>query len=117
MSRKRGGKEGGEGDGGTQKRGPAPSSPDTVGVNKETSTPITSDRNTKTKTTNLNLAEGTKVDDLRTTTSYFDKNWNAIAQQKDGSIQSPEDEFVWLDMFCGAVRDEACEDSETSHRW
>ncbi len=34
-----------------------------------------SDRNTKTKTTNLNLTEGKTVDTLRTT-SYFDVNWN-----------------------------------------
>ncbi len=72
-------KRGDEGDSGTQKRGPAPSPPDAVGVNKKTSTPNTSDRSTKTKTTNLNLAQGTKVDALRTTTSYFDKDWNAFA--------------------------------------
>jgi hypothetical protein len=94
MSRKRGGKEGGEGGSGAQKRGPAPSSPAAVGTNKKTSTPSTSYRNTKTKTTNLNLTQGTKVDALRTVTSYFDKGWNAFAQQKDGSIQSPEDEFA-----------------------
>ncbi len=76
-------KRGDESDSGAQKRGPAPSPPDTVGVNKKTSTPSTSDRSTKTKTTNLNLAQGTKVDALRTTTSYFDKGWN----QKGGSIQ------------------------------
>ncbi len=87
MPRKRGGKEGGEGDSVVQKRGPAPSPPDTVGTNKKTSTPNTSDRSTKTKTNNLNLAQGTKVDALRTATSYFDKGWNAFAQQKDGSIQ------------------------------
>jgi hypothetical protein len=79
MPRKRGAKEGGEGDSGAQKRGPGPSSPDTVGANKKTSTPSTSDRSTKTKTTNLNLVQGTKVDALRTTTSYFDKGWNAFA--------------------------------------
>ena len=65
-------KRGGEGGSDAQKRGPAPSPPDAVGVNKKTSTPITSDRSTKRKTTNLNLAQGTKVDDLRTVTSYFD---------------------------------------------
>ncbi len=45
-----------------------------------TSTPSTSDRNTKTKTTNLNLAQGKTVDALRTTTSYydFDKGWNVF---------------------------------------
>jgi hypothetical protein len=87
MPRKRGGKEDDEGGSDTQKRGPSPSPPDTVGGNKKTSTPSTSDRSTKTKTTNLNLAQGTKVDALRTETSYFDKGWNAFAQQKDGSIQ------------------------------
>jgi hypothetical protein len=43
-----------------------------------TSTPSTSDRSTKTKTTNLNLAQGKTVDALRTTTSYFDKVWNVF---------------------------------------
>ncbi len=79
MRRKCGGKEGGEGGSGAQKRGPAPSPPDTVGANKKTSTPSTSDKSTKTKTTNLNLAQGTTVDALRIATSYFDKGWNAFA--------------------------------------
>ncbi len=96
MSRKRGGKEGGEGGSGTEKRGPAPSPPDTFGVNKKTFTPNTSDRNTKTKTTNLNLTQGTKVDALRTVTSYFDKGWNAFAQQKDGSIQNIPEQIVGI---------------------
>ena len=65
MPRNCGGKEGGEGDSGAQKRGPAPSPPDAVGANKKTSTPSMSDRSTKTKTTNLNLAQGTTVDALR----------------------------------------------------
>ncbi len=46
MPRKRGGKEDGSG---TQKRGPVPSTSDTVGANKKTSTPSTSDRSTETK--------------------------------------------------------------------
>ena len=79
MPRKCGGKEGGEGGSDAQKRGPTPSPPDTVGANKKTSTPSTSDRSTKTKTTNLNLAQGTTVYALRTATSYFDKDWNAFA--------------------------------------
>jgi hypothetical protein len=58
---------GGEGDSGAQKHGPSPSSPDTVGVNNKTFTPRTSDRSNKTKTTNLNLAQGKTVDALRTT--------------------------------------------------
>ena len=88
MPRKRGGKgDSGEDGSGAQKRGPAPSPSDAVGANKKTSTPSTSDRSTKTKTTNLNLVQGTKVDALRTATSYFDKGWNAFAQQKHGSIQ------------------------------
>ncbi len=78
MPRKRGGEDGS----GTQNRGPSPSPPDTVGANKKTSTPSTSDRITKTKTTNLNLTQGTKVDALRTATFYFDKGWNAFAQQR-----------------------------------
>jgi hypothetical protein len=78
MPRKCGGKEGGEGGSGAQKRGPVPSTPDAVGANKKNSTPSTSDRSTKTKTTNLNLAQGTKVDALRTATSYFDKGWNTV---------------------------------------
>jgi hypothetical protein len=81
MSRKRGG----EGSSGAQKRGPSPSPPDTVGANKKISTPRTSDRSHKTKTTNLNLAQGKTVDAERTATSYFDKGWNAFVQQKDGS--------------------------------
>ena len=62
--KKCGGKGGGEDGSGAQKRGPAPSPPDAVGPNKKTSTPSTSDRSTKTKTTNLNLAQGTTVDVL-----------------------------------------------------
>jgi hypothetical protein len=96
MPRKRGGKEGGEVGSDTQKRGPPPSTPDTVGANKKTSTPITSDRSTKTKTTNLNLAQGTKVDALRTVTSYFDKDWNTFEQQKDGSIQWIPEQIVGI---------------------
>ena len=75
MSRKRD-------DEGTQKRGPPASPPDAVGANKKTSTPRTSDRRHKTKTTNLNLAQDKTVDTLRTTTSYFDQGWNAFAQAK-----------------------------------
>jgi hypothetical protein len=96
MPRKREGKEGGDGGSGAQKRGPAPSPPDAVGDNKKTSTPSTSDRSTKTKTTNLNLAQGTTVDALRTATSYFDKGWNAFAQQKDGSIQWIPEQIVGI---------------------
>ncbi len=54
----------------TQKRSPA-SSPDTVGVNKKTSTPSTSDRITKTKTTNLNLT-------LKWKQSMFWEPWRVI---------------------------------------
>jgi hypothetical protein len=73
-------KRGGEGDSGSQKRGLVSSLPDAVGANKKNSTHITSDRNNKTKTTNLNLAQGKTVDARRTATSYFDKGWNAFAQ-------------------------------------
>jgi hypothetical protein len=69
---------------------------DTVGVDKKTSTPNTSDRNTKTKTTNLNLDQGKKVDALRTTTSYFHKGWNVFAQQKDGSMQWIPEQIVGI---------------------
>ena len=75
MSRKSGDEVGS----GTQKHGSTSSPPDTVGVHKKTSTPSTSDRNTKTKTTNLNLAQGKKIDAQRTETSYFDKVWKAFA--------------------------------------
>ena len=75
---------------------PLPSPPDTVGANKKTSTPRTSDRNTTTKTTNLNLTQGTKVDVLRTTTSYFDTGWNVFAHQKDGSIQWIPEQIVGI---------------------
>jgi hypothetical protein len=97
MLRKRGGKEGGEGGNDAQKRGPPPSPTDTVGANKKTSTPNTSDRSSKTNTTNLNLTQGTKVDALRTSTSYFDKSWNVFAQQKDGSIQWIPEQIVGID--------------------
>ena len=44
----------------------------------------------------LNLAQGTKVDALRTATSYFDKGWNAFAQQKDGSMQWIPEQIVGI---------------------
>jgi hypothetical protein len=72
-------KRGGEGGSGAQKRGPSSSPPETVGANKKTSTPRTSDRSHKTKTTNLNLTQGKTVDALRTATSYLDKGSNAFA--------------------------------------
>jgi hypothetical protein len=74
----------------------SPSPPDTVGANKKTSTPRTSDRSHKTKTTNLNLAHFKTVDALRIATSYFDKGWNAFAQQKDGSIQWIPEQIVGI---------------------
>ena len=74
-----------EGDSVAQKRVPA-SSPDAVGVNKKTSTPSTSDRITKTKTTNLNPAQGKTVDVLCTYV-IFDEVWNTFAQQKVVSMQ------------------------------
>jgi hypothetical protein len=36
------------------------------------------------------------VDALRTATSYFDKGWNAFAQQKDGSIQWIPEQIVGI---------------------
>ena len=56
-------KHGGEDGSGTQKHEPV-SSPDTIGAEKETSTSSTSDRNTKTKSTNLYLDQGKTVDVL-----------------------------------------------------
>jgi hypothetical protein len=61
-------------------------------TNKKAFTPSTSDRSTKTKTTNL--AQGKTVDALRTATSYFDVGWNAFAQQKDGSMQWIPEQLV-----------------------
>jgi hypothetical protein len=84
LPRKRAGEVGND----VQKRGTPSPSPDAVGANKKTSIPSTSDRSTKTKTTNLNLTQGKTVDTLRTVTSYFDVDWNAFAEQmKDVSIQ------------------------------
>jgi hypothetical protein len=60
------------------------------------STPSTSDRSTKTKTTDLNLAQGKTFDALRTATSYFDAGWNAFAQQKDGSMQWIPEQIVGI---------------------
>ena len=88
-------KSGGEGGSGAQNRAPVPS-PDTVDANKKTSTPSTSDRSTKTKTTNVNLDQDKTVDTLRTSTSYFDADWNAFAEQKDGSIQWIPEQIVWI---------------------
>ena len=72
MPRKRGGKgDSGEGGSGAQKRGPGPSPPDAVSAQQEdlhTQLGVevfllsTSDRSSKTKTTNLNLDQVTKVD-------------------------------------------------------
>jgi hypothetical protein len=56
--------------------------------------PNTSDRSAKTKTTNLNFAQGTKVDALRTTTSYFHTVWNAFVQNQDGSMQWIPEQIV-----------------------
>jgi hypothetical protein len=118
--RKRGGKEDGEDGSGAQKFGPVPSPSDTVGSNKnkKTSTPITSDRITKTKTTNLNLTQGTKVDALRTETSYFDKGWNAFAQQKDGSIQWIPEQIVGIgEDFHSQVDDDKVKKTVYRVRW
>jgi hypothetical protein len=38
------------------------------------------------------------VDALRTVTSYFDKGWNAFAQQTDGSIQWIPEQIVGIVM-------------------
>ena len=118
MPKKCGGKAGGEGGSGAQKRGPAPSPPDAVGANKKTSTPSTSDRSTKTKTTNVNLAQGTKVEALRTATSYFDKGWNAFAQQKDGSMQLIPEQIVGIgEDFHSQVDDDKVKTTLYKVRW
>ena len=111
-------KRGDEGGSRAQKRGPASSPSDAVGANKKTSTPSTSDRSTKTKTTNLNLAQGTKVDALRTATSYFDKGWNAFAQQKDGSIQWIPEQIVGIgEDFNSQVDDDKVKTTLYKVRW
>ncbi len=111
-------KRGGEGGSGAQKRGPSPSPPDTVGSNQETSTPRTSDSSHKTKTTNLNLSQGKTVDPLRTTTSYFDKGWNAFAQQKDGSIQWIPKQIVGIgEDFHSQVDDDEVKTTLYNVRW
>ena len=90
----------------------------TVGANKKTSTPSTSDRSTKTKTTNLNLTQGTKVDAFRTATSYFDKGWNAFAQQKDGSIQWIPEQIVGIgEDFHSQVDDGKVKTTVCRVRW
>ena len=110
-------KRGGEGGSGTQKRGPAPSL-DAVGVNKKTSTPSTSDRSTKTKTTNLDLAQGKTVDALRTAASYFDAGWNAFAQQKDGSMKWIPEHIVGIgEDFHSQVDDGKVKTTLCKVRW
>ncbi len=55
-------KRGDQGGRDAQKWGPPASSPDAVGANKKTSSPRTSDRSHKTKTTNLNLTQRKTVE-------------------------------------------------------
>jgi hypothetical protein len=52
--------------------------------------------NRKTKTTNLNLVQGKRVDTLRPVTCYFDKDWNAFVEQKDGSMQWISEHIVGI---------------------
>ena len=94
MSRKRGGEVGR----GSQKRVPSPS-PDTVCVNKKTSTPIMSDRSNKTKTTNVNLVQDKTVHTLGTSTSYYSDCWNVFVQKKDDCIK-----FVGEDIIERVIR-------------
>ncbi len=80
--------------------------------------PHTSDRTTKTKTTNLNLTQGTTVDALRTATSYFDKGWNAFAWQKDGSIQWIPEQIVGIgEDFHSQVDDGKVKTTVYKVRW
>ena len=90
----------GKGDSGGQKD-VSVSLTDVVGSKKKSSTPITSDKNTLKKTTNVNLDQGKTVNVLRTTTSYFDDqkfdpDWNAFVQQKDGSMQWIPEQIVGI---------------------
>ena len=55
---------------------------DSVGTKKKTSTPSTSDKITHKKTTDVNLVQGKTIDDLRTSTSYFDTGWNTFASYR-----------------------------------
>jgi hypothetical protein len=110
-------KRGDEDDSDTQKHGPAPS-PDTVGPNKKTSTPSTSDRSTKTKAANLYLTQGKTVDALRTATSYFDVVWNAFAQQKDCSLQWIPEQIVGIgEDFHSQVDDDKVKTTLYKVRW
>jgi hypothetical protein len=54
------------------------------------------DSDTQTKTTNFNLDQGKRVDDLRTSTSYFDKDWNTFTQEKDGSMYWIPEQIVGI---------------------
>jgi hypothetical protein len=104
----------------TQKSAPVASPSDKVGANKKTSTTSTSDKITKTKTTNLNLVQGKKVHALRTATvtSYFDKGWNAFAQEKDGSIQWIPEQIVGIgEDFHSQVDDDKLKTTLYKVRW
>jgi hypothetical protein len=104
----------------TQKSTPVTSPSDKVGANKKTSTTSTSDKITKTKTTNLNLVQGKKVHALRTATvtSYFDKGWNAFAQEKDGSIQWIPEQIVGIgEDFHSQVDDDKLKTTLYKVRW
>ena len=101
----------------TEAHVPVPSS-DTVGTNNQTSTPITSDRNTKTKSNNLNLTQGKTVDTLRTSTSNFDGDWNAFTQQRDGSIQWIPEQIVGIgEDFHSQVDDDKVKTTLCKVRW
>jgi hypothetical protein len=79
---------------------------------------ITLDRSHKTKTTHLNLVQGKTVGALRTATFYFDKGWNAFAQQKDGSIQWIPEQIVGVgEDFHSQVDDDKVKTTLYKVRW
>jgi hypothetical protein len=58
------------------------------------------------------------VDDLRTTTSYFDKGWNAFVQQKDGSTQWIPEQIVGIgEDFHSQVDDGKVKTTVCRVRW
>ncbi len=58
------------------------------------------------------------MDDLRTTTSYFDKGWNAFAQQKDGSMKWIPEQIVGIgEDFHSQVDDDKVKTTLYKVRW
>ena len=58
------------------------------------------------------------MDALRTGTSYFDKGWNAFAQQKDGSMQWIPEQIVGIgEDFHSQVDDDKVKTTLYKVRW